>query len=169
MMMQKEELARRLTSEYAAFAETVRRLPATQQQASAAGKWSAAQVADHLHRSLKPLVLAFRLPPFLLRLFFGKANRPSRGYEELVQKYQLKLAAGGRAGRGFVPPAQVDAGIALTRMTSSCAQLAARISAFSEAQLDQLILPHPLLGKLTLREMIYFTAYHACHHRLQIG
>jgi hypothetical protein len=25
-------------------------------------------------------------------------------------------------------------------------------------------LPHPLLGKLTLREMIYFTIYHVQHH-----
>jgi hypothetical protein len=29
-------------------------------------------------------------------------------------------------------------------------------------------LPHPLLGKLTLREMLYFTAYHADHHRHSI-
>jgi hypothetical protein len=27
-----------------------------------------------------------------------------------------------------------------------------------------LILPHPLLGKITIREMLYFTAYHVQHH-----
>jgi len=35
----------------------------------------------------------------------------------------------------------------------------------SEAALDKYILPHPLLGKLTLREMLYFTAYHVAHHK----
>jgi hypothetical protein len=28
------------------------------------------------------------------------------------------------------------------------------------------VLPHPLLGKLTIREMLYFTVYHGEHHRL---
>jgi hypothetical protein len=39
-----------------------------------------------------------------------------------------------------------------------------RLKKYSEASLDELILPHPLLGKLTLREMLYFTIYHAGHH-----
>ncbi len=42
-----------------------------------------------------------------------------------------------------------------------------RVDSFSEAQLDALILPHPLLGKLTLREMLYFTIYHVQHHEKQ--
>jgi hypothetical protein len=37
---------------------------------------------------------------------------------------------------------------------------------FSEAQLDEYVLPHPILGKLTIREMLYFTIYHATHHHL---
>jgi len=39
------------------------------------------------------------------------------------------------------------------------------LSGFSEEDLDKLILPHPLLGKLTLREMMYFTIYHVQHHQ----
>jgi hypothetical protein len=35
---------------------------------------------------------------------------------------------------------------------------------YSEKDLNELILPHPLLGKLTLREMMYFTMYHVAHH-----
>jgi hypothetical protein len=33
-----------------------------------------------------------------------------------------------------------------------------------EAQLDQYLVPHPLLGKITLRELGYFTIYHTQHH-----
>jgi len=39
---------------------------------------------------------------------------------------------------------------------------------YSEQDLDELILPHPLLGKLTLREMMYFTMYHVLHHHKSI-
>jgi hypothetical protein len=39
---------------------------------------------------------------------------------------------------------------------------------FSEKDLDTLILPHPLLGKVTLREMLYFTIYHVQHHVEQV-
>jgi hypothetical protein len=35
---------------------------------------------------------------------------------------------------------------------------------YSEVQLDHYILPHPLLGKVTIQEMMYFTIYHAEHH-----
>jgi hypothetical protein len=40
---------------------------------------------------------------------------------------------------------------------------------YSEKDLDELILPHPLLGKLTLREMMYFTMYHVTHHYTATG
>jgi len=35
---------------------------------------------------------------------------------------------------------------------------------WKEPQLDQYIAPHPLLGKITLRELCYFTIYHTKHH-----
>ena len=34
----------------------------------------------------------------------------------------------------------------------------------SQADLDRYRLPHPLLGKLTVREMLFFTVYHNYHH-----
>lgn len=46
---------------------------------------------------------------------------------------------------------------ALNRLEKSLAK-------FNEEDLDNYILPHPLLGKLTMREMLYFTAYHVTHH-----
>jgi hypothetical protein len=47
-------------------------------------------------------------------------------------------------------------------------QLSSKVNHFSEDQLDTLLLPHPLLGKLTLREMLYFTIYHVGHHEKSI-
>jgi hypothetical protein len=45
------------------------------------GKWSAGQLQQHIILSLKPIVLAMRLPKFLLRYQFGLTNRPSRSYD----------------------------------------------------------------------------------------
>jgi hypothetical protein len=42
--------------------------------------------------------------------------------------------------------------------------LTGAIRRWDEAALDRYRLPHPLLGKLTLREMLYFTLYHLGHH-----
>ena len=38
---------------------------------------------------------------------------------------------------------------------------------YSDEELDTLVLPHPLLGNLTLREMFYLMTYHATHHSKQ--
>ena len=69
------------------------------------GKWSAGQNLDHLIRAIKPLQFAYALPKLALLILFGKSNRPSRTYDELVTKYKTKLAAGGKASRPFIPPA----------------------------------------------------------------
>ena len=47
-------------------------------------------------------------------------------------------------------------------------KLCGRLSKYTEEEFDQYILPHPLMGKLTLREMLYFTIYHVQHHDRQI-
>lgn len=43
--------------------------------------------------------------------------------------------------------------------------LTQKLDKFTEEELDRYILPHPLLGKLTISEMIYFTIYHVLHHK----
>ena len=68
------------------------------------GKWSAGQNLDHLIRAIKPLQLAYGLPKFALTILFGKTNRPSRTYDEVVAKYKTKLAGGGKASGPFIPP-----------------------------------------------------------------
>ena len=39
---------------------------------------------------------------------------------------------------------------------------------WKESDLDLFIVPHPLLGKLTLREVLYFTIFHVKHHQKQV-
>ena len=42
--------------------------------------------------------------------------------------------------------------------------LRAAIERWPEAAFDRHQLPHPLLGNLTVREMVHFTLYHQLHH-----
>lgn len=130
------------------------------------GKWTAGQQLDHIRRSVRALNQALLLPKFVLKLIIGKANRPSKNYEDLVAKYQLKLQAGGRATGAYLPPAisVIQKKKLKVKLLKTVHSLIQKVSHYNEKQLDDYILPHPLLGKLTMREMLYFTIYHAEHH-----
>jgi DinB superfamily len=131
-------------------------------------KWSIAQNVDHLTISANTTKLAYGLPKFILRLYTGKPNRPSRSYDELVNKYKLKLQQGGTASGRFIPKIispQTGKENLLQSFTTSMTKLSNAIEKkWSDPLLDQYIAPHPLLGKITLRELGYFTIYHTQHH-----
>lgn len=149
------------------FIARVHAVPMTQRTESRNGKWSPAQHIEHILRAVRPVAMALLVPKWFLRWRFGRPNRPPRDYEGLVQRYKEKLAAGGRASGRFVPPevpaSDVDAIAASVK--KSVAVLARRVNNWSEHDLDTVLLPHPLLGKVTVREMLYFTIYHAQHHQ----
>ena len=129
-------------------------------------KWSISQNVDHLTRAVETTKLAYSLPKILIRTFFGKANRPSRTYEELVAKYKLKLEQGGKASGRYLPKTRVSKKLTLIQKWQRANEtyLEAVELKWNDAQLDHYIAPHPLLGKLTLRELCYFTIYHTAHH-----
>ena len=43
-------------------------------------------------------------------------------------------------------------------------ELVSAAGGWSEGDLDRVRLPHPLLGTLTVREMLLFALYHGLHH-----
>src|SRR5215204_5661533 len=100
----KPQIISALNENVDAFNNYIVSLTKEQFEVSPEGKWSAGQNLDHLIRSIKPLQLAFRLPKIFLKLFFGRSNRPSKSYEQLVEKYKYKLAQGGKASGPFIPP-----------------------------------------------------------------
>lgn len=167
MTIDKEQIAQLLFEKHDSFSKFVLSLSPEQLVTSTNGKWNPGQLMDHIIKSVSPVNLAFSLPLFVLGLIFGKANRPSRGYDELVAKYQGKLQAGGKAPKRFWPNASTDIARQTQILLQHLVSLNARVKKMSEAELDVYILPHPLLGKITLREMLYFTIYHVQHHHQQ--
>ena len=162
----KPQIISALNEKVDAFNNYIAALSKEQFEATPNDKWSAGQNLDHLVRAIKPLQLAYSLPKFALTILFGKTNRPSKTYDELVTKYKTKLAAGGRASGPFIPPiikVEEKEGL-IKKYTEQKQKLISKIERQHEKDLDIYILPHPLLGKVTLREMLYFTIHHNEHH-----
>jgi len=133
-------------------------------------RWSPAEHIRHLRKSTAPVARALRVPAWLLRLRFGRGAGTSRGFRTLRETYRSALAGGGQAGR-FAPspesaPADPPARRAAIVGAWDEAALAvdAATARWSESSLDRTGLPHPLLGLLTVREMLAFTVFHTSHH-----
>lgn len=137
--------------------------------------WSPADHVRHLTKSLRPVAGAMRMPRWALRLMFGTTTTPSRSYRQLVTFYHEALRNGGRAGR-YAPDPRNLIGDAmqyrrqvLTQHRAVVDALSAEVVNWSHAHIDSLRLPHPLLGKLTVREMVLWSLYHNLHHVLVVA
>ena len=88
-------------------------------------------------------------------------------YDVLVKKYAGVLASGGKASGVFIPrKVNFSRREQLTgKLLKQVSKINEALDEVAEADLDKYLLPHPLLGKLTLGEMMYFTLYHVDHHK----
>ena len=130
------------------------------------GKWNFEEQVVHLTKCIKPLSLGLRLPVVVFRWKFGKPNRRVRTFDEVVEKYLAKLPTLVGAYSDFAPrkEAPVSKDVALSKYQEESEKLCKAIETWDEWQLDNFLLPHPLLGKVMVREMLYFTIYHTRHH-----
>lgn len=132
-------------------------------------KWTSGQHIVHLIQSTKPLNKALRIPKFILQYKFGKANRPCRSYDELVSRYLEKLAkVNGQVNSPYsnnmplTPPSEKE--IIISELTNQKNILLKKLDKLSDKQLDKYLIPHPAMGRMILREIIMWSAYHVEHH-----
>jgi hypothetical protein len=134
--------------------------------------WTPAEHLHHLNTAVSAVARGFATSPWMLRLRFGRARRPSRTFVQLRDDYRARLAAGAGARGPFVPPrADLTPEQATSRKAESLARwqrvnarLVASLERWNESNLDRIRLPHPILGKITAREMAFFIIYHGHHH-----
>jgi hypothetical protein len=137
--------------------------------------WSPADHVRHLEKSTAPLVLALKLPRWLLTLRFGTTARPSRSFTGVRDAYRQLLAGGAQAGRYAPDPEGTPADPPARRReimhgwTAAVVGLQNATTRWSEPALDRHLLPHPLMGLLTVREMLAFTVYHTAHHLRRVA
>lgn len=133
--------------------------------------WSPSDNVDHLIKAVKPVAKALRLPKFTLQAMFGKAEKPSMTYDELCKVYRDEIARGAQASGRYLPKqesptddADEKKKILLEEWSKANVELISVLEKWDEDEFDQYLLPHPLIGKLTVREMIFFTIYHNLRH-----
>lgn len=143
---------------------------------SIADAWSPAQHLEHLIKAAQPVCNALGMPKQSLREQFGFAQAPSQSFQSLQERYIQGLASGAQASGRFLPtpiPANVDAGIykqdLLREWDAIAVALIGAVSLWEDADLDEYLLPHPILGKLTVREILFFTLYHSARHISEDG
>lgn len=121
-----------------------------------------------LVNSLQLLNNALSYPRFFLKYKFGLSNRPSRSYEEVVKKYQEKLEENKDKTIAFnenlKSPLLKDRPRLLTRLQIQHKKLQYKTRKISDVNLDTLVIPHPLMGKMTVKELIMWAEYHTEHH-----
>jgi hypothetical protein len=133
-------------------------------------RWSPAEHIRHLRKSTAPVARALRLPRLVLRFKFGIHRDPSRTFVPLRDWYLSKLSEFGNRPNRFAPGPDASTRDAARRAAimaswqTSAADIDAATRSWSESALDKYRLPHPLLGPLSLREMVEFTVYHTSHH-----
>lgn len=133
--------------------------------------WSPAENVVHLVKAVKPVAQALRLPKLVPQMLFGEAQVASRNFPHLVAAYKAYLADGATSPSQYVPElgepgddlAAAKADV-MRRWQVTSQKLEAAFPTWSDADLDRYRLPHPLLGKITVRELMFFTLYHNLHH-----
>ncbi len=131
-------------------------------------KWNTGEHVVHLIQSEKALNKGLSMPKFYLKYKFGTNNRENRSYNEVVKKYQDKLAA----NPGAVSPISkkmptitlANKNTFISKLDNEKTKLLKKLQKWSDKDLDTYLLPHPLLGRMTIREILMWNAYHTEHH-----
>lgn len=156
----------RLLADSHAFIDVVNGLSEEQFTQQPDGKWSVADVTQHLYLSARPVARLMTGPRDVL-LQWGEPEKLSRTYDEIANTYQKVLATGVKAPATMSPrpeDMQVDKSTILQRFMSIYQALIEASGTWLEQELDRYMIPHPALGKLTVREMLHFTSAHTQHH-----
>lgn len=137
-----------------------------------ADKWTTGQQALHLLQSIKPLNDVLSMPRFWFKYAFGTNNRQLRDYDTIVQRYLERLDAfkknPAKTSKRLKVPKLKDKTYILTRLQVESKKLQYKTRRISDKNLDTLILPHPVMGKMPIRELLMWTAYHVEHHTKQL-
>jgi len=164
--MNKQAICNLLSEKYNSFVHYVNELTTEEYFCSYQQKWTAAQQLQHIVLCVKPLVQVFSMDKSSLEQKIGLSDRPGFTYDELLNKYNQKLKEGGKAPDRYVPETILtdQREILSQSLAGMIKDLCSLIENFTEQELDTLVIPHPLLGNLSMREMIFNAGFHVEHH-----
>lgn len=162
--MKKEEIVSQLNINSNQVIDLVNSLSKFELEHSQDEKWNILHHFEHLLRSIQPLNKAMKIPLPGLKILFGTSKRDGMSFDETILKYKKALSDGGKASGRYIPSLNKKKKVLLRKYTKHVDRLNTTINKWKEEDLDKYLLPHPLMGKLNIREMLYFTIYHTSHH-----
>jgi hypothetical protein len=167
--MEREKIILKINENHQSFIDYVSHLSKDEFEFSKDDKWSAGQQLAHIVLCIKATLNVFSMDKLIIEQNFGKTDRQNRSYEELQSDYQLKAIEGVKAPDRFIPEIiTIDqAQNLIEKLTFLVEEFVQQIETFSEQELNSLLIPHPSLDSVTLREMLYNVAYHVEHHHLK--
>jgi hypothetical protein len=132
--------------------------------------WSPAENVRHLVQSNRPVTQGLRAPKLALVLRFGFSWSGSRTYDGVVGVYKAALSDGLTASGRYLPkPSDAEATVAardelVAKNRAAIDGIVKGLDNWGEASLDRVCVRHPAMGKMTVREILFFTIYHNAHH-----
>ncbi|GAB3954179.1 DinB family protein [Spirosoma harenae] len=159
-------IKQRLLSDCQAFIDLANVLSEDQFRANTSDKWSVAEVMQHLYLSARP-VARLMTGPREVMIQWGRVESPTQNYNEVALTYQNVLGKGLKAPAMASPRPEdmaVEKQVIIDRFIGVYQALDDAINSWSEEELDEYSMPHPALGKLSVRQMLFFTSIHTQHH-----
>lgn len=165
--MEKAAIIDSLKENHSKFIEYINTLNEDDFNKISNNKWTAGQQLLHIYMSVKPLSNGLKsAPKFILKTTYGKAKNSPKTYDDLVKSYLETLAITDTSNSDYQPKEVTfsDKDEIIKKLEYVVDMLIKALSKFTDKELNLLRLPHPLLGKICIREMLYFTSYHVKHH-----
>ncbi len=165
--MQKQDIIQHLEDSFKSVATWIGQQSDDKFEFAPDQKWTSAEHLDHLYKTAKAVTKGMSVPKLMLWYKFGKRNRDLRSYEEVKSRYQERLL---NIPDGMTSPIAVKAYDSEQKMErikkfiNSGDTLIRMVNRWSEKQLDTYLLPHPLMGRMPIREMLMWVDYHNYHH-----
>jgi hypothetical protein len=166
--MNKEEIVQMLENKHQELFDVLSNDLLYNWESGPENKWTVGQHVLHLLDSAKMLNKALSYPKFILKYKFGLANRATRDYLTVAKRYQDRLKENQDRARNFnkdlrVPTILEKENIIL-ELKKQLSKLQKTTLKWKDKKLDTLLLPHPLMGRMIVREVIMWSGYHTEHH-----
>jgi len=131
------------------------------------GKWTAGQHLLHLVKSGKAANSGFKVSKLALRMKFGIRKHEESTYQKMYEFYLAKSKE-----TKFVAPQDFEPGpvsledkkVLLNKLVKEMNSLKTHTQNWSEKNLSKYVVPHPIFGNMTMRELVMFTSFHNGHH-----
>ena len=134
--------------------------------------WSPLENIKHLNTATSVVALFLRKELKFLLLLFGQSDS-KKSIQEIIKNYNDKLNNG--SGAGVFSPLFAKSNIDVEKKKTEIKSLIESIQSlinvlpsWTEEELDSTNIVHPILGVMTVREMLYFSIYHLYHHTSKV-